>query len=86
MRSGELAGLYSYQTRASWVCPDISRVKPREEVGTMAASIIIEVESGTSTGRVHSHDGYYAGDFSSPGQVAPAAWHTPVPRFDAAPC
>lgn len=32
----------------------------------MAASLVIEEESGTTTGRVHSHDGYYAGDFSSP--------------------
>ncbi len=32
----------------------------------MAASIYIEVESGTYSGRVHPHNGYYAGDFSSP--------------------
>ena len=29
----------------------------------MAASINIEHESGTYTGRVHPHNGYYAGDF-----------------------
>ena len=29
----------------------------------MAASICIEEESGTHTGR-HPHNGYYAGDFS----------------------
>jgi hypothetical protein len=31
----------------------------------MAASIPIEQESGTFTGRVHPHNGYYAGDFST---------------------
>ena len=31
----------------------------------MAASLFIEEESGTYTGRIrHSHNGYYAGDFS----------------------
>jgi hypothetical protein len=30
----------------------------------MAASRIIEQESGTYTGRRHPHNGYYAGDFS----------------------
>jgi len=30
----------------------------------MAATRIIEQESGTYTGRVHPHNGYYAGDFS----------------------
>jgi len=32
----------------------------------MAATRIIEQESGTYTGRVHPHNGYYAGDFSRP--------------------
>ncbi len=32
----------------------------------MAASIFVEVESGTYSGRVHPHNGYYAGDFSTP--------------------
>lgn len=32
----------------------------------MAASLVIEEESGTSNGWVHAHNGYYAGDFSSP--------------------
>lgn len=32
----------------------------------MAASIIIEQESGTDTHRMHPHNGYYAGDFSTP--------------------
>jgi len=34
-----------------------------EEVDTVAATIDIEVESGVFTGPVHSHRGYYAGDF-----------------------
>lgn len=31
----------------------------------MAATIPTETESGTYSGRVHPHNGYYAGDFSS---------------------
>lgn len=31
----------------------------------MAATIPVETESGTYTGRVHPHNGYYAGDFSN---------------------
>lgn len=30
----------------------------------MAATIPVETDSGTYTGRVHPHNGYYAGDFS----------------------
>jgi hypothetical protein len=30
----------------------------------MATSLVIEEESGTCTGYVHPHNGYYAGDFS----------------------
>jgi hypothetical protein len=30
----------------------------------MAASLIIEEDSGTWTGWIHPHNGYYAGDFS----------------------
>jgi hypothetical protein len=30
----------------------------------MTTSLLIEEESGTSTGRSHPHNGYYAGDFS----------------------
>jgi hypothetical protein len=51
---------------ARWVHADISVGHPsREEVNTMAASIPIEQESGVAVGRVHSHNGYYAGDFTS---------------------
>jgi len=31
----------------------------------MARGLVIEEESGTCTGRMHPHNGYYAGDFSS---------------------
>jgi len=37
-----------------------------KEVDEMAASLIIEQESGTSTGWIHPHNGYYAGDFWGP--------------------
>ena len=53
------------------------------EVNTMAASIPVEQESGMSSGRVHSHNGYYAGEFTTPRHVASAAWHSPLPAaFD----
>jgi hypothetical protein len=45
----------------------------------MAASIAMEQESGMSAGRVHPHNGYYAGDFTSRRGVLPAAWHAPIP-------
>jgi hypothetical protein len=31
--------------------------------GTMATALVIEEESGTCSGFVHPHNGYYAGDF-----------------------
>jgi hypothetical protein len=49
----------------------------------MAASIAVENESGIYSGRVHPHNGYYAGDFATPRQVAPAAWRAPVAVFEA---
>jgi hypothetical protein len=52
------------------------------EVHTMAASIFVELESGTSAGRVHPHNGYYAGDFSTPRHEPAPAWKSPVPSFD----
>ena len=58
----------------------------REEVNVMAASIPIEQESGMVVGRVHSHNGYYAGEFTSARHVPPAAWHPPLPApFDPEP-
>jgi hypothetical protein len=50
------------------------RIGPRppekKEVFEMAASLVIEEESGTTTGRIHPHNGYYAGDFSTTWQDA----------------
>lgn len=48
----------------------------------MAASLVIEEESGTFSGSVHPHNGYYAGDFSRHA-LEPAAWETPVPGWAA---
>jgi hypothetical protein len=45
----------------------------------MAASIPVEQESGRSSGRVHSHNGYYAGEFTSPRYTPSAAWQAPLP-------
>ena len=36
-----------------------------------------------TAGRVHPHNGYYAGDFGAVLQVAPAAWGAPIAAFDA---
>jgi hypothetical protein len=52
----------------------------------MAASIAVEMESGVSAGRLHPHNGYYAGDFTNPQYVAPAAWQAPIPAFDPQQC
>ena len=41
----------------------------------MAASIYVELESGTSAGRVHPHNGYYAGDFTGPRNTRYAVRH-----------
>ena len=50
----------------------------------MAATITIEHESGVSNGRRHSHNGYWAGDFTSPHLLPPPAWQAPIPAFDPA--
>jgi hypothetical protein len=39
------------------------RMIPSEERG-MATSVTIEEESGTDSGPLHPHNGYYAGDFA----------------------
>ena len=55
----------------------------------MAASLLIEQESGTYIGRIrHSHDGYFAGDFSQTSRWAPElrvsyTQRRDVPRADA---
>ena len=48
----------------------------------MAASIFVELESGTSAGRVHPHNGYYAGEFTTPRHEPAPAWKAPIPSFD----
>jgi hypothetical protein len=43
----------------------------------MAATIAIEDECGTFAGTVHTHNGYYAGDFaaaSSPASESALTW------------
>lgn len=49
----------------------------------MAATIFAEVETGTCSGQVHPHNGYYAGDFSTqrnPSPVATQGWSSsPTP-------
>ena len=51
----------------------------------MAAYIPVEQESGTSRGRVHPHNGYYAGDFSSRWTTSRTPTSTPAqaPQKDA---
>jgi hypothetical protein len=44
----------------------------------MSASIVIEQESGTFTQPIHGHNGYYAGDFSTPRtDLSGEAWNSP---------
>ena len=45
----------------------------------MAAYIPIEQESGTSRGRIHPHNGYYAGDFSTRWATSRTTTRTPTP-------
>jgi hypothetical protein len=54
---------------------DQQQSEAAEEVDDMAATIDVVEESGTWTGVVHPHNGYYAGDFSTP-RTEP----TPRPR------
>jgi hypothetical protein len=46
----------------------------------MAASLVIEEESGTSQGWTHPHNGYYAGDFSGR-----EPWHSAGPAEGSGP-
>ena len=49
----------------------------------MAASLLIEEESGTYTGRIrHSHNGYYAGDFSQRSQFGSELRVSSIKRRD----
>jgi hypothetical protein len=36
-----------------------------KDVDEMAAALLIEEEFGTTTGYLHPHNGYWAGDFSA---------------------
>jgi hypothetical protein len=36
-----------------------------KDVDEMAAALLIEEEFGTTTGYLHPHNGYWAGDFST---------------------
>jgi hypothetical protein len=48
----------------------------------MAASIALEEESGVYARHQHSHNGYYAGDFTTSHPVPAAAWQTPLTALD----
>ncbi len=54
-----------------------TNVSPELEEIPMAASLIIEQEQGTYVGSRHTHNGYYAGDFSQPRRLE--AWSPRVP-------
>ncbi len=52
----------------------------------MAATLLIEEEHGVFVGRVHTHNGYYAGDFSRREPRMPAVPSThPVAPVPASP-
>jgi len=42
----------------------------------MAAALILEQDSGTWTGSIHPHNGYYAGDFSDVPPLTPSQLDT----------
>ena len=44
----------------------------------MAATLIVEYESGTCTGFVHPHNGYWAGDFSAVSPTVPGPGSAPA--------
>ena len=46
----------------------------------MAASLIIEQEQGTYVGSRHTHNGYYAGDFSQPRRLEASSPRVPDSR------
>jgi hypothetical protein len=67
MSSATFESLYLQTTK------QLSKVKGsrNQEVSIMAATIFVEVETGTCSGHVHPHNGYYAGDFSTQRNPAP---------------
>jgi hypothetical protein len=54
-----------------------TNVTPELEEIPMAASIIIEQEQGTYVGSRHTHNGYYAGDFSQPRRLEASSPRVP---------
>jgi hypothetical protein len=42
-----------------------------KDVDEMAASLVIEHETGTWYGQIHPHNGYYGGDFSRARRQSP---------------
>ena len=48
----------------------------------MAASLTVELEHGTSEGRGHPHNGYYAGNFSAVPYLDLSARNTRFGPFD----
>jgi hypothetical protein len=54
-----------------------TNVTPELEEIPMAASLIIEQEQGTYVGSRHTHNGYYAGDFSQPARPEDALSRVP---------
>jgi hypothetical protein len=64
-RSGDECGDFERSVSAENEATLEGKDKPQPEVSAMAATIFTEVETGTCSGRVHPHNGYYAGDFST---------------------
>lgn len=46
----------------------------------MSRSLVIEEQRGTCRGHVHPHDGYYAGDFTTPAAPVAHLRHAPPRR------
>jgi hypothetical protein len=78
MKTASMVCLYRHQGNT----PAGTERNQLKEVNTMAASIFVELETGTSAGRVHPHNGYYAGDFTTPRHEPAPAWKAPIPSFD----
>jgi hypothetical protein len=43
------------------------------------SAFLVEEEAGTCSGRLHPHNGYYAGDFTA--ADLPTAWHAALGVF-----
>ena len=60
-----------------------TNISPELEEIPMAASLIIEQEQGTYVGSRHTHNGYYAGDFSQPRRLEASSPRVPDSRSHA---